>query len=61
MSKRDGVGELTAEDLKMLFSMLVKVSDDVRIMAERFFAYGWDEHKEEREYFKRRLESLGEK
>lgn len=46
------------EDLRMLFSMLIKMSKDCASYGINNYNFGWDEHKEEREYFERRLKEI---
>lgn len=51
---------MTEEDLKMLFRMLIKLSEDCKIYGENNFSWGWDEHQEERKYFEKRLAELSD-
>lgn len=50
--------KLTKADLRILFSMIIKLSETCKSYETSNFAYGWDEHSEEREYFQERLKAI---
>ncbi len=51
---------MSDEEKKMLFSMLIKLSESLREYEISNYSHGWDKHKEERDYFVDKLEELEE-
>lgn len=58
MKEKNDKINLTDKDVKMLFSMIIKLSNDVSDIAMNSWTHGWFTHSEENEYFTKRLREL---